>query len=484
MTLGGVLAPVRSLSATIPAGLAVGAHPVTVRSQDALLNWGAIANITLNVIAGGPATTAVSATKNPNNGAQPLNASQPVVRVTATMTSTGGTVSGAEGFIDTIAAAGTGFPFVPSDGLWNGANEIGTADIPLATINALPEGNHTIYVRGRDAAGNWGSLTDTVATWPAAAKVSLVIDKTAPTFTGISLAPTPTLGAANVVLTVNGAADPLGGGVASGVAGGEYWINPPTTTDPAPGSGTPFSGLTATIPVGALANGTYTVRARVRDAAGNWSTGTNGIRQATLTVAPDAIFSNGFETGVSPWGWSSASTNTAARLNATAAAALLGTRGLQAQGSNTNYVQYNFGTAANPASGTFDARFYFNPHGNTGTNQDIFVARTTGGATVFRVRYRWNGGSPQVQIQVGTGTGNAVWTSITNAASNRIEVVWQTGGTLQLFVGGSAVANQSLTATATSVGQFRLGSVTNGGNATLEYFDAISAKRSVTPYGP
>ncbi|MEZ4656120.1 MAG: hypothetical protein R2911_00955 [Caldilineaceae bacterium] len=40
---------------------------------------------------------------------------------------------------------------------------------------------------------------------------------------------------------------------------------------------------------------------------------------------------------------------------------------------------------------------------------------------------------------------------------------------------------QSLTANTNSVGQFRLGSVTNGGSNTLEYFDAFSAKRSVSP---
>jgi hypothetical protein len=337
-------------------------------------------------------------------------------------------------------------------------------------INALSTGNHTIYVRARDASGNWGATSTTI----------LLIDKVAPTFTGIALAPNPTNGAASVTLTVNGAADTGG----AGLAGGEYWINPPTTTAPAPGGGIQFSGLTANIPVGSLAVGTYTVSARIRDAAGNWSTGTNGIRSATLTVVPDAIFANGFETGTRPWGWSSASTNTTGRLNVSATAALVGTRGLQAQGNNTNYVQYDFGTTSNPATATYDARFYFNPNGNTGTNQDIFVARTTGGATVFRVRYRWNGGSPQVQIQVGTGTGNTAWIGITNGAANRIEVVWQSGSTLQLFVGGSLVANQSLSATTTSVGQFRLGSVTNGGSATLEYFDAFSAKRSITPYGP
>ena len=98
--------------------------------------------------------------------------------------------------------------------------------MPLTTINALSQGNHTVYVHGRDAAGNWGPTATTV----------LLVDKTAPTFTGISLSPNPTAGATNVTLTVNGAADNAGG---AGVAGGEYWINPPTTTNPAPGGGTP-----------------------------------------------------------------------------------------------------------------------------------------------------------------------------------------------------------------------------------------------------
>jgi FtsP/CotA-like multicopper oxidase with cupredoxin domain len=475
MNLGGAPALVRSLSATIPAGLSAGSHTIAVRSQDAFGNWGAYATITLNVVASGPITAGVSAAKNPNNGALPLNASQPVVRVTATMTSTGSTVSAAEGFIDTPPANTSvrGFPFVPSDGAFNSATETGYGDIPLATVNALSAGNHTIFVRGKDAAGNWGATAATV----------LLIDKIAPTFTSISLTPNPTYGAANVTLTVNGAAD-IGG---AGVAGGEYWINPPTTTAPAPGSGTPFSGLTVNIPVGSLATGTYAVSARIRDAAFNWSTGTNGIRSATLTVVPDAIFSNGFEAGTRPWGWSSASTNTTTRLNRTATAALVGSFGLQAQGNNTNYVQYNFGTAANPASGTFDARFYFNPNGNTGTNQDIFVARTTGGTTVFRVRYRMSAGQSQVQIQVGTSTANATWTNLTNSASNRIEVVWQAvgsggpnPGTLMLYVNGAS--SQTLTTTSTnSIGSVRLGSVTSGGNATIEYFDAFASKRTVSP---
>jgi hypothetical protein len=221
----------------------------------------------------------------------------------------------------------------------------------------------------------------------------------------------------------------------------------------------------------------------------------------TVTGTPaDAIFSDGFETGtLNPLtGWSSRSTNTTSRLNASAASALVGTYGLQAQGNNTNYVQYDFGTCP-PVAPKFDARFYFNPNGftpNTGNGgaliQDIFVARTTGGPTVFRVRYQMNSGQPQVQIQVGTGTTNTAWTNITNGSANHIEVVWQAAGsglpnpgTLALYVNGAVVAQQALTTTSTnSVGGVRLGSVTdagNNGNTTLEYFDGFSAKRSVSP---
>ena len=469
-----------SLSATIPVGtvngLSEGNHTVAVRAQDALGNWGAFGTTTLKVDKLGPATSAVTATPNPNNGTLGVQIGTGgafYVRIDATVSdllSGSSNIAAAEYFFDTVGANGTGGAMIPTDGSYNSMSEAAYAAVDMIHIASLAVGTHTIYVHAKDAAGNWGATS----------AISFLIDKIAPTFTGISLAPNPTLGAVTVTLTVNGAVDTGG----AGVGGGEYWINPPTTTTPAPGSGTQFTGLTASIPVGSLATGTYTVSARIRDAAGNWSTGAGGIRTATLTVLPDTIFSNGFETGFRPWGWSSASTNTASRLNVSAAAALVGTRGLQAQGNNTNYVQLNFGTAAQPATGTFDARFYFNPNNNTGTNQDIFVARTTGGTTVFRVRYRWNGGAPQVQIQVGTGAGNAAWTAITNNVSNRIEAVWQSGGTLQLFVGGSVVASQSLTATATSVGQFRLGSVTAGASPTLEYFDALSAKRTVTPYGP
>lgn len=270
MILGGSAAPVRSLTATIASGLAPGPHTVAVRSQDAFGNWGGFTNITLTVVVTPPVTSGVSASKNPNNGTVPLSATQPVVRITATMTSAGSTVSAAEGFLCAtpaincaVGAPGTGFPFVPSDGTWDGAIETGYADIPLATVNALLSGSHTIYVRGRDAAGNWGLTSTTL----------LLIDRTAPTITAITPAiGTVAFGTASTTLTLT-AADSGG----AGLAGGQYWIDGTSTPS---ATATAFTGLSAVINTSTLAGGTHTVRVRVLDAAGNWS----AVSTATLNV--------------------------------------------------------------------------------------------------------------------------------------------------------------------------------------------------------
>jgi len=593
-----VAAPIASLDAMITAPVTPGL--VSVHSMDALGHWGSFATIDLNVTTGGPVTTSVTAAPNPNNGTLPLNSSQPVVRVTAMIEGTGSTVSGAEGFIDTPPANTSvrGFPFVPSDGAWNGGTEKVTADIPLANINALSTGNHTIFVRGKDATGAWGVATamtlvidrtaptistaagstrvtpsasnnapvtisgtgadtpcppatcaigggeyyidaigaagtggamsvtsattfsgtiptaslsplsagnhtiyvrarDAAGNWSTGtASATLLIDRTAPTFSSITLNPNSTAAGTPVTLTLNGATDPLVNGLASGVAGGEWWLG---STNIAAGTGTAFTGLSTTLPTTSLGGCTATVRSRIRDVATNWSTGNGGVRTATLTVTgtpADAIFADGFETGplsgnstTAAGNWSSRSTATESRVDFTTPAALVGTYGLQVQGNNTNYVQYNFG-ACPPAAPTFDARFYFNPNGftpNAGGNvQDIFVAASNTGfsstTTRFRVRYR-NAGTPQVQIQLGTSTSNTAWTNINGTSGNAIEVVWQSGQTLQLYVNG--VLAQTLTGAATaSVVAVRLGSVTDAGsngNTTLEYFDAFVSKRSVSP---
>lgn len=149
---------------------------------------------------------------------------------------------------------------------------VGVGDVTLAL-----RANATIT----DLAGNaWAASLQTGPTYH--------VDRVGPTFNGISITPTAVTSGTPVSLTVSGASD--GAGV--GVAGGEWWIRAGQGNGgqniPA-GTGTPFAagaGNTTGIAVATtgLAPGNYTVRVRMRDALGNWSTGNNGVRITALRV--------------------------------------------------------------------------------------------------------------------------------------------------------------------------------------------------------
>ena len=165
------------------------------------------------------------------------------------------TLTRAEGFIDAVGAAGTGFGFVPADGAWTSATEAISVDIPLATINALGNGPHTIHVRARDATGNWGPTSTVV----------LTVDKVAPLLSGLTL----TAGPGSQPGTVSVAATDA----FSSVNRVEYFID----TDPGQGAGDRVDGRCApnysvVVSTITLPEGNHTVGIRARDAAGNWST--------------------------------------------------------------------------------------------------------------------------------------------------------------------------------------------------------------------
>lgn len=266
ITLTGTAAPVRSLSASLPAP-GTGTHTVSVRSQDALGNWGAVATTVLTGTVGGPVTSGLTLLpSSANNGSYGVSSGQPVVRVRGIETSSAARVRAAEGFIDGASCPATtvrGFPFTPVDGAWGGATENVTSDIPLATINKLSLGSHTIWVRGKDSTGAWGACVST----------ALLIDKAAPTLTSGTLSPTTVVfGTASV--TLNFVASDTGG---AGIAGVQYWFDTATPpANPKSAAGTTSAALS----LAGIAGGNHTVYFRARDAANNVS----NVRNASLTI--------------------------------------------------------------------------------------------------------------------------------------------------------------------------------------------------------
>jgi len=270
-----VAAPIASLDGTIPASivnaLSEGSHIVSIHSRDAG-SWGTPTTINLVIDKTAPTAEGVSVAPTPNNGTLAVNGGTSAVRVTVTTLSdpiaatVNSNIVAAEAFIDTVTANGTGIVVRATDGTYNSSTEAGYADIPLTTVAQLGNGNHTIYVHAKDAAGNWGQATTTI----------LLIDKVKPTVSAVSATPNPTQGARSVNLTAQ-ATDGL-----TAVNRGEWF----TGTDPGIGKATPMAvtgtgpwSLTTAIDVGSWTEGTYTLTIRGRDAAGNWSANATTVLQ-------------------------------------------------------------------------------------------------------------------------------------------------------------------------------------------------------------
>lgn len=466
-----------SLSAAIAAatvnGLSEGNHAVNVRGQDALGNWGAFGTVTLKVDKQGPGASGVTATPNPTNGTTGVQVGTGggfYERIDATVAdpTSGGVNSNlvtAEYFIDTVGADGSGGAMFATDGQFTSPSEAVYAAIDLYVINQLAEGTHTVYVHGKDAAGNWGATAST----------PLRVDRTKPAISGLSTTPNPANLAATITLNVT-ASDPTSGGINSNITGGEFFWG---TTDPGAGSGTAFS-FASPAPSGTFAtqidvsqrtiftNNTLSVR--VKDAAGNWST------VSTTAITVDRIFANSFPTSTQPYGWSATGGN-AARLSLNAGANMkdTGTNALAASisGGNSGYVVNTL-----PAGqANYRARFYVNPNGvtmNTNNTPAIFAAMN-GNTTVFAVQMRRQS-SGQYQVRVSVGNTNSNWYNITGATA--IEVA-KTSSSVALYTAGTL--RQTVTRSTGSVNAARLGlsaGVTNAMNGRTVYFDGFVSSRT------
>ena len=119
----------------------------------------------------GPVVSGVAAT--------PAVTAAAAVALTAKAVDAAGTTAGAEWFDGADPGAGNGTPMAATDGAFNQPTEALTATIDAA---ALAPGAHTIGVRARDAAGNWGAPTTT----------TLIIDRTGPVVAGPVPSPNPT----------------------------------------------------------------------------------------------------------------------------------------------------------------------------------------------------------------------------------------------------------------------------------------------------
>ncbi|MBU0492114.1 MAG: multicopper oxidase domain-containing protein [Chloroflexi bacterium] len=168
-------------------------------------------------------------------------------------------ITAAEYFIDNLGAAGTGTPMAGPFG--SSPTVAVNATLSVATLNALADGAHSLYIRGKDAGNNWGPVNMTM----------IVVDRTGPATTGLVLTPDLTNGSSGV--TLRGTADDsLTGNAIVTVA--RYKLDDRAaqlmTLSP---TGVPVAGLVATIPVttvAGLTEGIHTFAVRSQDSLANW----------------------------------------------------------------------------------------------------------------------------------------------------------------------------------------------------------------------
>ena len=490
-------ATVVSEDATIPAvtvrALGEGTHHVFVHSKDSLGLWGPPLDLSLPVDLTGPGVEAASVGPNPSNAVL-TDSSHPgylVVSARITDRDAGGglqsIVTAAEAFLDpkvAVPAGGTGLQMIPVDGAMNSTTENVYGLIPISQVRSLTNGTHHVFVRGLDAAGNWGTLFG----------VDLIVDKVPPVLGAVVGTPNPTNGAANLTLTA-----PVN---ELSFAAAEFWLG---TVDPGVGKGIriPVSlvgtNIVATVPLAGIPIGAQRFNLRVQDLAGNWS---NAVNTTVTVTKANGIFSDTFDSGtLAAW---SASTG---GVSVTAAAGIPagGTnRGLQVTlpGGAANRLSYLTDTSPS-AETSYHASFSFNPSTLTsGTNPNsvltLFEARSGTGVQVFAIQFHRTGGVAQVRTVIHTGatgatTTTGVWVTVTDVA-HTLQVDWLAGpatgasrGSLRLLQDGVVASTQNGNTAALRIETAVLGvtagvsSAPSSSMAGTAYFDSFVSTRFTLP---
>jgi hypothetical protein len=154
LTVSGSAGVTSTFTGSIAAGRPEGSYVVRVRTRDGVGNWGPCAETTLVVDETGPAITGAVAAPNPAMSTQTVTllatATDPAAATPASV------VAAAEWFDGADPGAGNGTAMIAVDGAFDETSESVQATINPSTLAA---GTHTLSVRAKDAAGNWGTTT-------------------------------------------------------------------------------------------------------------------------------------------------------------------------------------------------------------------------------------------------------------------------------------------------------------------------------------
>ena len=176
---------------------------------------------------------------------------------------TGATITGAEYFVDTVGAPGTGTAMEATDGAFGSATEAvrPTAASASTLATALGTGQHVVYVRGLSATA-WGPFSSVLVTGS---------DAVGPTTSGVVVTPDHTNGSGSIAVSATGNDTTSGN---SAIAKAEWAIDGGSATAMTLQTTGPVASVVGTIPtttaVG-LSEGTHTVTVRTQDVVGNWS---------------------------------------------------------------------------------------------------------------------------------------------------------------------------------------------------------------------
>ncbi len=202
----------------------------------------------------GPGTSNVALTANPTDGNSDIG-------LTATVGdfATGGSnVQSAEYYIDNVSGVPT--PLSALDGAFDSPTETVQVTISVASLATLSAGNHTLFVRGSDAAANWGPFNF----------ITLNLDKAGPDTSALVLMPNPTNGTADVSLSGT-ASDLIHGG--SIISAAVYAIDGGAQATMTVNTAAPVASLAAIIPAAtviSLTEGAHTVVVTSQDSLNNW----------------------------------------------------------------------------------------------------------------------------------------------------------------------------------------------------------------------